>query len=508
MFVCTPKMMKKAEAAAVSRGSSYLELMENAGKAAARVIAERMLRCRRVLILCGKGNNGGDGFVIARELSRLYDDAVVTVLLMCGEPSSDIALTELERIRNSGVNIVSLDDHELGEDYDAVVDAVFGTGFHGELDGRISDFMAKINRMNCLRAAVDIPSGANSEDGNAAENTFAAHFTVTFGANKLGMLMGKAKKACGEVVVCDIGINDDDLLSAEALTLADTDLVSKLIPIRPENAHKGMFGKLLITAGCESMSGAAAMNVKAALRSGAGLVRLASVEKVIDRTAAHIYEATYVKLKSDHNGCISAESIPDVLSALEKSTCGAVGSGLSHTPDTERLVKEIIAFCGEKNIPLIIDADGLNCIADSIELIRNAKCRAVLTPHPGELARLLGISTDEVTADRLGAAKRLAEKTNAVVAAKGYPTYISCGRRTYVSFTGNPGLSRGGSGDVLTGIISGLCASGLSPEDAALCGVYIFGLAADMTARKLSLTGMLPSDVIETLPFAFGIMDR
>ncbi|MGN0666163.1 MAG: NAD(P)H-hydrate dehydratase [Huintestinicola sp.] len=509
MYICTPENMKAAEAEAVKRGSSYLGLMENAGKAAADEILT--LDPQNVLILCGKGNNGGDGFVIARLLREKGIRAAV--MLLCGEPVTDIAIEEYSRL--IGEDIIPFERATAAEllareKFDVIADAVFGTGFHGELTPDISWLFGEINKLDCTKVAIDIPSGANASDGTAAVHTISCSRTVTFGAVKTGMLISPAKELCGDIMTADIGIDESCLKTSGAAILADDDLIMDRLPVRPANSHKGMFGKLLIIGGCEKMSGAACMNVMAALRSGGGIVRLASVEKVIDRCAAHVCEATFIPLKRDDNGCISAESLPAIIEALNNSTCAAIGSGMSVTEDTRKIVMEVIRVCGEKKIPLVIDADGLNCICGSIECIRNAwdeDNMAVLTPHIGEMSRLLGITTAEAKASDKCAIK-LAELTGAVAAAKGHPTYIRSSDVLYAVLTGNPGLSRGGSGDVLTGIIAGLCASGLSPADAALCGTYLFGKAADMTAERLSVTGMLPTDVISDLPLAFKKMNR
>lgn len=519
MYTVTPEQMKTAEANAVSKGTTYLQLMENAGAAATAEILKRIpdISGKKALILCGKGNNGGDGFVIARLLSER--GAVVTVSLAAEPPCKGIAFEEYSRITSiSDIEILSLSDTKLSAEYDIIADAVFGTGFHGELPETISDAMKRLSASKAFKIAVDIPSGADSISGKCSEGTLCCDVTVTFGAVKRGMLHSPAKKLCGEIVTAPIGIDGECFGSIEGICeLMDMSLAAKAVPLRGENDHKGSFGKLLIIAGSEGMSGAAAMNVSGALRSGSGLVRLASVPEVISRTASGIYECTFCKLAPTPDGYISADNIPKLLFEAEKMTCISIGSGMGVTSDTSLILQNAVELCGEKNIPLIIDADGLNCLAGCIDIIRNAECRAVLTPHPAELGRLLGISAAEVLSDRQAAAMRLAELTGAVVCAKGYPTYIvSPEGRVRASYTGNGGLSRGGSGDVLTGIISGLVTANSRSitEDksllfeAACAGVYIFGLAADMAAEKLSMTGMLPTDVIKMLPEVYKRLGR
>lgn len=516
MYIVTPKQMKAAEEMTDKSGVSYLELMENAGAAAAAEIIKRLdVNGKKALVLCGKGNNGGDGYVIARHLAD--KGAFVTVSLAAEKPQTGIAFDEYNRIcGNKNIKIQPLSETEL-HGYDIIVDAVFGTGFHGELPDDIKKAFREISSSDAFKLAVDIPSGADSISGSCSDDVPYFDVTVTFGAIKAGMLHMPARKHCGEIVTADIGITDEIIEKSGGIELMDDMTAAMSVPERGEMCHKGCFGKLLIIAGSDSMSGAAAMNVTGALRSGAGLVRLASVPKVIDRVGSGIYECTFMELEPNENGGISAENIPKLSELISKMTCVSLGSGMGMSEDSVKITESVVKICGEKNIPLIIDADGLNCLGGRIDIIRNANCRAVLTPHPAELGRLLGISSAEVLADRQAMAKKLAELTGAVVCAKGYPTYIvSPDGRTRASFTGNGGLSRGGSGDVLTGIISGLVSSNRCdlPEngdklfEAASAGVYIFGAAADIAADVLSKTGMLPTDAAMALPDVFARLGK
>ena len=509
MFICTPSQMKAAEENAVKyNNQTFDSLMENAAAAAVEVIEAELSDAvsGRILILCGKGNNGGDGFVMARLLADR--GATVTVVLMCGEPVTGLAAQKLAVIRQrDDIIICPPENTDTDSHYDLAADAVFGTGFHGELSEDMAEFMKRVQK--CCRhvIAVDIPSGADSVTGAVSQGTLNCEYTVAFGSAKVGMLLSPAREYCGRVIIREIGISSECFEKVGNVPFAvDDALAAEMIPQRGTHCHKGSFGRLLIAAGSRDMSGAAALNVTAALRSGAGLVRLASVRSVIDRVGASVYEATFTELPESESGCIAADSIPLLLSSAKGITAAAIGSGLTMCDDTIKLTREFCKFCGENNIPLIIDADGLNCMAGSIDIIRNANCKAVLTPHVGELARLLKTTSDEVMKDRLGAAYELSRLSGAVVCAKGMPTYIvSPDGRAAASFTGNGGLSRGGSGDVLTGIISGICTmnGGERLFECACAGVYIFGTAADIAASELSVTGMLPSDVIAQLPFAF-----
>lgn len=509
MYVCTAAQMKKAEETAVERGATFEGLMENAGTACGELLCGYIdVKNKNILILCGRGGNGGDGFVMARYLSRR--GAAVTVSLLCGTPTGTAA-GKLGQLDGSDVRIIKGEETDFLQDYDVIVDAVYGTGFHTTLPENVRNIFRQLDKKKAFKLAVDIPSGINSDSGEVSEGTMHFDLTAALGGIKAGELLYPAKKYCGEIRVLDIGIGEECFAAQGFVPQLMTEERAAVLPSRGEKSHKGKFGKLLIVGGSGNMSGAAALNVKGALRSGAGLVCLASTKRVIDRVGSGVYECTFLELPENDEGAIKGDAFRAVEQALCTASASAVGSGLSVCDDTRELVKKIICLCGEKNIPLILDADGLNCIADCIDIIGNANCRAVLTPHAGELARLTGRTVAEVLGDRLFAAAELSRRTGAVVAAKGVPTYIiSPDGRAAVSYTGNGGLSRGGSGDVLTGIISGICASlkGERLFEAVCAGVYIFGMAADMCADRLSMTGMLPSDVVSELPFAFRIIEK
>lgn len=511
MFICTPEQMKKAEANAVSRGVSYKRLMENAGKwLAMKTAGITAVSGKQILILCGKGNNGGDGFVAARYLS---DQCSVMVLLVCGKPATGIARDNFGLL--DGSVTVSEGTDIFPEEYDIVIDCVFGTGFHGELTCDIQRLFERVNSSKALKIAADIPSGVDSRNGCVSKGAFRADVTLTFGAHKPGQLIPPGKSCCGRVFCAGIGISREDITGAGFVPEVMEELPENFLPPRGDLSHKGDFGRLLIIAGSRDMSGAAALNVLGALRSGAGIVRLASVRPVLDRVMSGIYECMGIELAMTSEGVISPEegNIGKIRSAAEMSDVIAIGSGLSCCEDSRRILEETVKISREKKIPLIIDGDGLNCLAMCIDIISADKADAVLTPHPRELSRLLGISLDEVMQDRHFAACKLSRKTGAVVVAKGYPTYtVSPDGRAAASFTGNGGLSRGGSGDLLTGIMAGFTAAGArSGQDiftAAAGAVWLFGTAADITAEELSMTGMLPSDVAGRLCSALKIIEK
>lgn len=505
--------MKDLEAASCEAGTDQERLMENAGGLAAAFIMDKMHECGipgPAAVICGKGNNGGDGFVIARDLNEI--GMIVYCILVSDGAGTALAEKKLTELAAGGsVPIVELSENKEGvmdilEDSSVIVDAVFGTGFHGEFPDDIREVMEFAGKCSAMKFAVDIPSGGNGSSGAVAKGTIKADFTVTFGLEKIGTALQPLKDFCGEIYVADIGIPTPCIKTMNRLIREVTfDMVCDALPVRAKDSHKGMFGKILNIAGSESMPGAAALSTKAMLRSGAGLVKLASVKNVVRSLSSGLYECTYMPLSAASDGSISGENASALVNEAAKCSVTAIGCGLSVTEGTKKLVKAIINSAPEK---LVIDADGLNCLSECIDIIRNAKGETAVTPHAGELGRLLGISAEEAAADRLEAAMRFNSLYEKTIAAKGCPTFVISNEKAYVSFTGNPGLSRGGSGDVLTGIISGLAAIGLPMPEAAAYGAFIHGYAADRAAEKLSQTGMLPSDVIAELPFVFKEMNR
>ena len=502
-YIATPEQMKQAEALAAEE-SSFKQLMENAGAALAEHVREHFdtVAGRRILVLCGHGNNGGDGFVAARLLCEQNSD--VTVVLISEKASTGIAGEEFaELLRQNRAKVTGLGQFKAEDSYDAVIDAVFGTGFHGELPEGVSLLFTMLSGTTAFKVAADVPSGVDCDQGTVSRGTFRADMTVTFGAVKLGMTLDPALFYTGEIVTEPIGIKAEHFEKVGFVPyLMDHTQAVSILPGRNRTSHKGSFGKLLILGGSREYSGAAALCVTGALRSGAGLVSLASVKEVADRVIPRCPECTFTPLIESDRGTISSASLDELEAALDRATVCAAGSGLGCTEDTKRLITELIAMCGEKGVPLILDADGLNCIADDLRLLKKADVTAILTPHPGELARLAGASIKEVLDNRLYYARKVCEESGAIVAAKGSPTFIlSPSGRAAAVYTGNGGLSRGGSGDLLTGIIAGILTSrkGDMPFECAAAGAFLFGEAADLTAERLSMTTMLPSDVADDL---------
>lgn len=512
MLYPTPKQMRTIEENSEKNGVSCKELMENAGGALTMLIykiGQETDISSGVVFICGSGNNGGDGFVAARLLAE--SGVPVTAVLACGDPTTTLAgeaYCELSGVH--GVDVLNLNDNidkvfSRFASAAIIADCVFGTGFHGFLPPQIKACFSYAQRSPAIKIAADVPSGGDCLKGTVAEGTLKCDYTVTFGYKKIGMLMSPLEDFCGEINIAEIGFSEKCTRGIELLpTLFDGKSAAELFPERAKNSHKGNFGRVLNIAGSERMSGAALLSTRAALRSGAGLVTLAATEKVISRISSAVPEAMYLPV-DEAEGAISAKSCGTIIKECANKNVVSVGCGLSVAEDTKTLVEKIIK---EFDGVIILDADGINCIADRIDLIRDSKAELIITPHAGELARLCGVSAEDAAADRLTLAVNLAREYGITVAAKGVPTFVVSKGKALVIPAGNPGLSRGGSGDVLTGIIAAFAAQGLSPADAAAAGVYVHGAAADIAAEKLSEMGMLPSDVIENLPLVFRKWNR
>lgn len=512
MKAATAADMRRIEQLAVEEtGVSFATLMGRAGQAAAEDLRARIgeiMAARRaagkpdapvrVAIVCGRGNNGGDGFVIARQLAVT---AEVTVILACGQPVTQIAADALSRLQ--GRAEVSLLDHE-DEPYicrsavrtaDIVVDCLYGIGFHGELPESVRPLIQQMNMADGLRVAIDMPSGRTC-GGENDPDAFRPDVTLTFTAMKAGLDDG-----CGEVRVLPIGIDDaliDRVLGQSRIT---EELVAGCLPPRPADSHKGTFGQVLIVAGSYGMAGAALLCARGALRSGAGLVRLAVPRSVYPLLAGALPEAVFLPLPETPQGQLSAEAEDVLDEPLRNANAVVMGCGLGRGEAIAQLVGTV---CGRARCPVVLDADGINALSTHMLLAETAPAPLILTPHPGEMARLLDVPTAEVQRHREEIARRFADDHGVTLVLKGHRTLVTAsGRALLCNETGNPGMATGGSGDVLAGIIGALVAQGIEPYYAAACGVYLHGAAGDAAAARLSQHAMLPSDLIGELGHLF-----
>lgn len=503
MKLWTGKTIKQAEDLAAQKGMTHLRMMENAGSAAAKVIRDQYsVAGTAVTVLAGKGNNGGDGLVVARKLCEA--GAMVRVILCCGAPSSDDAQEMLGRCRNLDITFCdyTVDEQQaalLLKTSDVIVDAVFGTGFHGAPPAELETLFTFVNSLPAPVVALDMPSGANADTGEVASACVRADCTVSFSGKKAGQVQYPAAEYVGHVLTVEIGLPADSQNSVLThMHEVEKAMAFSSFPKRPANSHKGTFGTAALFCGSRGMAGAAVLSAKSALRCGAGLVRLSLPEEIYPIAASQLTEAVLSPLLQTKSGTFSRSALERALQTAKSATACLVGCGLGENPETEGFVQYFLENC---ETPMVLDADGINSLRGNITILKAVKAPLVLTPHPGEMSRLIGKPVKEINADRVGIALRLAEETGAVVVLKGAATVTACpAGEAFINPTGNSGMAKGGSGDVLAGMIVSFMAQGMSAASASVCGVYLHGLAGDRAASRLSRRGMLPSDMIGELP--------
>jgi NAD(P)H-hydrate epimerase len=501
--------MRALDQRTIQAGTPGRVLMERAGMGAAEVFMNAFpnLVGREIGVVSGKGNNGGDGLVIARALCSRGTPARVWLLGREADLRGDPA-TMLAAARRAGVRV----DAVTGEgaldsarrDLEAcagLVDAIFGTGLERPVEGlpRAAIDLLKDLATNRRVMAVDIPSGVDATTGAVLGAAIRADLTVTFGLPKLGHVLFPGAGRRGRLAVVDIGIPpafvEEAGLREGFLTHAG---VLATLPARPADAHKGTFGHLLVLAGSPGKTGAAALTSQAAMRCGTGLVTLASPESLNAILAAKLTEVMCEPCPETDARTLGRKAMERLPDLAQGKTALAVGPGLSTHPETRELVIELAR---NATLPLLLDADGLNALAGRADLLLDARGPRVLTPHPGEMARLLGIDGAAVNADRIGLSRRLAGESGAVVVLKGAHTVVASPEgEVRINTTGNPGMASGGMGDALSGLIAGFLAQGVAPSAAAGLGVYLHGLAADRAARERGMIGLLASDVIDRIP--------
>lgn len=487
----TPKQMSQTEAASEQRGTSLWTLMLNAGNELAAVIKNRAeeFTAKRILMLCGKGNNGGDGFVAAAKIKGGKTD--IKVKLMCGEPESELAKRACALLSKE-----DFIDDAAGYAPDMIVDCIFGTGFHGEFDKELADALYEISLIKAYRIACDMPSGVNCCNGKAAAETLICDETVTFHSAKLGMAMRPAKLFCGRVVTADIGIPDGwaaDIDDDTVINSVDCEYMHKRMPRRSDISHKGSYGRLLMICGSEGYPGAAAIASRAALHSGCGIVQLCTPRFVVKCIASTAPECVYTPLPVDENGCISEKAIPQLLRLSENSDAVLIGCGIGKTVGTAKIVEEFVKNC---KTTLVIDADGINVLAEHIDILREKSCDVILTPHVAELARLCKVEIAEASERRYRHARELSREYGIVVHAKDTTSITVDGKKAFVTDFGNSALAKGGSGDMLAGLIGSMLAQGVKPRNACMLADYIMGRTAEMLCEKYSPMAVTSSDII------------
>ncbi len=493
-LVTAAQMRTIEELAIQTAGLSVATLMERAGEALARVTLDRLGPGGRIWVLCGSGNNGGDGLVAARTLAQAGHLVQVELVgrSLQGEPKRNF-----EALAHTAVKVGPIPEAEPRSG-DAVIDALLGTGLNRPPSG---DYASAIHRINGFRSrgatvvCADLPSGLHSDSGIAFEPCVKGDATVAFGRFKLGQVMEPGASLCGELKLDDLGLTDDLPLPNPGVFLLEEADLQALLPQRLPDTHKGTFGHLLVVAGGTGKSGAAALCAMAGLRSGAGRVSVATRADVLPAVLAHGAELMSHPLIGA--GALGSSDLRGLAEAAEGKQAVVFGPGLDRSPETSGL---LIDWLKQLTVPCVLDADGLNAVAGHAEALTHSLSPLLLTPHPTEMARLLGLSTAEVQADRLGAARALVARTGATVVLKGARTVIALpDGKAFVNSTGNPGMATAGTGDVLAGMCGALLAQGLSCADAARVGVFAHGLAGDLVAERTGQLGLIASDLLQGL---------
>ena len=508
MKIVTSEQMRQIEERSQQAGVSTDALMENAGLAMARRVRQHLglVTGTPVVVLIGPGNNGGDGLVAAR---HLHDwGAHLTIYLCTDRPARDPKLAIL-REHAEDIHLISADGGlaRLRKSLNGAhmaVDAVLGTGQSRPIEGTIREALlelaaAKARRPELRVLALDLPSGLNADTGDVEPTSPAADITVTLGRPKVGLYVFPGAEHAGQVEVVGIGL-PTGLDSGVGLELMTNSRAASLLPARPFSAHKGTFGRTLVVAGSRDYVGAAYLAATAAARSGAGLVTLAVPESIHSAVAAKATEPTYLSLPESPSGGLSPDAADMVLQRLSEYDSLLVGCGLGQAPTTGEFLEQLL-YSDASLPPTVVDADGLNLLSRDPGWWQKLRSHAIVTPHPGEMGRLTGLSTEQVQQDRIRKATESATTWDKVVVLKGaYSVVALPSGQAMLSPFANPGLASAGTGDVLAGTIAGLLAQGLSLEDAAALGVFVHGRAGEKVREDLGDTGMLASDLLPTLP--------
>ncbi|MBU1344898.1 MAG: NAD(P)H-hydrate dehydratase [Proteobacteria bacterium] len=513
MILVTADQMQEMDKTTIeSFGIPGCVLMENAGRGAVDFLLKKFkdIRPQKIAVMAGRGNNGGDGFVMARYLMEKKFDVTVFLLSLKNKVKGDAKLNMdfaqklCDRSRTS--SIIEIPDADAFEKqknqmrhHDLFIDAILGTGLNSDVKGIFKDAIELMNASLKPVFSIDIPSGLDSDTGQPLGVAVKADATATFAFAKAGHILFPGNTFTGELSVIDIGI--PDFIAQEkniALFLIEKNDITACFTPREFQSHKGSFGHVLVIAGSAGKTGAAALCANAAMRCGTGLVTLGVAKSLNTSIESLVIEPMTHPLPEKDKGCLSDTCFDEIQSLLTGKQALAMGPGLGTRKGTKKLVENLIL---QTRVPMIIDADAINCIAGNSKILKKKKAPAILTPHPGEMAGLCGMTTSDVQADRIGIASSFAKTHDCILILKGAQTVVSLPNgRSYICPTGNPGMASGGMGDVLTGMIAGFCAQGFTPENASLAGVYIHGLCADILSCDMGAFGFVATDMIQMIP--------
>ncbi len=481
-------------------------LMENAGREAFAIIRARWqpLSGKNAAIFCGKGNNGGDGFVIARLLGEA---GVACETFLLGKPDDlrGDALANCGILEKLGHAVISLPHaRELPDlsQKDFIVDALLGTGVRGALQSHFAEVIHHLNASRKPVVAIDLPTGMDTDSGAVAGPCIRATMTITFGARKTGLLFSPARECAGEIYVADVGFPELAYQNAAGPSyLLHGPSMANWLPQRPPDAFKNRMGQILVIAGARGFGGAARLTATAALRAGAGLVVLAAPASLVPSFEAAVAEVIKLPLPEREDGTVAPGAFEALQERLSWAHVVALGPGLGTSPAVLEFVKQVLENFKET---IVLDADGLNVLSGDLQVLRQSAGRLILTPHPGELKRLAAREPALLSGSPVERARRVAEEIGHILVLKGAPTIVALpSEEILINSTGNAGMATAGSGDVLTGLIAGLAGQGLTPAMAAGLGVYLHGLAGDLAKDRLSMWGLMAGDILEGLPQAF-----
>ncbi|OGQ84359.1 MAG: hypothetical protein A3F90_15745 [Deltaproteobacteria bacterium RIFCSPLOWO2_12_FULL_60_19] len=515
MIVVTAKEMRELDRLTIQKyGVPSLTLMERAGEAVAKALLKSFGKIARggVLVVAGKGNNGGDGFVVARLLKKKRIPCEVVLLGRRKELSPDAMVNFRAYLKVKG-KVVEAGRDGIGplaerlKGKKLIVDAIFGTGLKEEVRGVYAEAIAAINASGLPVVAVDVPSGLDSDTGKPLGGAIKAELTVALGYPKVGEVIYPGLTYVGELAVADIGIHAEAVQEVRPQAeLLEHDEISWFVPEREPDSHKGSYGHLLVVAGSRGKTGAAILACKAGMRAGAGLVTLAAARSLNEIFAGSMMEAMTEPLRDNADEEILPPSDQEWRRLLDKKSALVFGPGIGVNESTRAALWWLLR---NLDLPWVIDADGLGLLAGNVGRLRGAKRPPVLTPHPGEMARLIGteaapstaLRTGAVNNDRVGVARSFAREQRCYVVLKGARTVIATpDGKAFINPTGNPGMASGGMGDVLAGILGGLLAQGFKIDDALKLGVFLHGFVGDRVAALKGEMGLIASDVIEGLP--------
>ena len=481
-------------------------LMENAGRGIVFCLEELFpdIEGKKITVISGKGNNGGDGFVIARHLFNRNADVQVFLLGKLDSLKEDARLNA-DIAFKMGVAIKEFEEKNLSSmdrilrHSDVIVDAIFGTGLTKPARGMFEKVIDKINQQGKFIVAVDIPSGIDSDTGNLMGPHVRADLTLALAMMKRSHLLYPPAEAMGQVRIVDIGIPEKAVEKENIrVQMPEEEDIRAYFPTRNPDTHKGTYGHVLIVAGSTGKSGAAGLTALAALRSGCGLVTLALPESCQKAFELHPLEVMTVPLPETNNGCMEPRAKELILEHCRGKSAVGIGPGISTSPQTEELLLNLLPSI---QCPIVLDADGLNCLENHVDIFTQLQTETILTPHPKEMSRLSSKPTSDIQQNRIDFASEFARAKNTCLVLKGARTLIALPDGTvYINPTGNPGMATGGSGDVLTGIITGCIAQGLTVSQAGIAGTYIHGVVGDTVAKETSETSLIAGDLLNSLP--------